>query len=90
MSRPGTSRSILISARLCMAGLALVGATHLAVLNPPQCPSYATRMPDGSFCIIGANIGTGLLWELGIAMAVLGGLALLVCIAASLAQGQRA
>lgn len=88
--RPGTNRSIVICACLWVAGLALVGATHLPLLNPPQCPlDYTQAQVDRSHCIIGANIGTGLLWELGIFMAVVGGLTLLVCLAARLVQGSR-
>lgn len=53
-------------------------ASYLPFLNRPQCPAYATRMPDGSACIIGANIGVGLIWLLGIALAALGGASLVV------------
>jgi hypothetical protein len=72
------------------AGLALLGATHLPILNPEQCPlSYTQAQVDRSRCIIGANIGTGLLRELGILMAVVGGLALLVCLATGLLERHR-
>lgn len=40
-----------------VSGLLMIAAVFTPPLNPPQCPSYATRMPDGSHCIIGANIG---------------------------------
>jgi hypothetical protein len=76
------------------AGLALLGATHLPILNPEQCPlSYTQAQVDRSRCIIGANIGanigTGLVRELGILMAVVGGLALLVCLATGLLERHR-
>jgi len=41
-------------------GLLIVAATFTPILNPPQCPDYADRMPDGSHCIIGANLDLGL------------------------------
>jgi len=88
--RPGTNRSIAICACLCAAGLALLGATHLPILNPQQCPlDYTQAQVDRSHCIIGANIGTGLLWELGIFLAVVAGIALLMCVAARLVKGHR-
>jgi len=59
-------------------GLLMVPASSSSFLNPPQCPSYASRMPDGSPCIIGANIGAGLVWLAGIAVAVVGAIGLLV------------
>jgi hypothetical protein len=75
---------------MCAAGLALLEATSLSILNPEQCPlEYTQAQVDRSHCIIGANIGTGLVWELGILMAVVGGLALLVCVAAKLLEGHR-
>jgi len=64
-------------------GLLMVGATFTPPLNPPQCPAYATRMPDGSFCIIGANIGTALLWLAGLVVAFVGGVSLLISLVSS-------
>lgn len=37
-----------------------VAIAFTPIMNPPQCPSNATRMPDGGYCIIGADIGSGL------------------------------
>lgn len=67
-----------------VSGLLMVGAVVTPALNPPQCPSYATRMPDGSHCIIGANIGAGLLWMAGILVMVVGALGLFVSLVAVL------
>ena len=53
-------------------GLLMVALVFTPLLNPPQCPDYATRMPDGSHCIIGANIGAGLLWMAGLLLVVTG------------------
>jgi hypothetical protein len=41
-------------------GLLLIALTFTPVLDPPQCPDSAMQMPDGSHCIIGANMGLGL------------------------------
>lgn len=65
-------------------GLLMIASVFTPPLNPPQCPGHATRMPDGSHCIIGANIGAGLLWMAGIAVAFIGGVALVVSLVASL------
>ena len=58
------------------SGLLMVAIVFTPLLNPPQCPDYATRMPDGSYCIIGANIGAGLLWMAGVVLVVAGALGL--------------
>ncbi len=65
-------------------GLLMIAAAFTPPLDPPQCPRHATRMPNGSHCIIGANIGAGLVWIAGIAVAVIGGVALVVSLVASL------
>ena len=54
------------------SGLLMVAIVFTPLLNPPQCPDYATRMPDGSYCIIGANIGAGLICMAGIVLVVAG------------------
>ncbi len=59
-------------------GLLMVAAAFTPPLDPPQCPDHATRMPDGSRCIIGANIGAGLLSLAGIVVALIGAVGLLV------------
>ena len=61
----------------------MIVAAFTPPLNPPQCPDHATRMPDGSVCIIGANIGAGLLWLVGIVVAFVGAISLLVSLASS-------
>ena len=58
------------------SGLLTVALVFTPLLNPPQCPDHATRMPDGSYCIIRANIGAGLLWMAGIVLVVVGAVGL--------------
>ncbi len=67
-------------------GLLMIAAAFSPPLNPPQCPSYATEMPDGSTCIIGANIGSGLIWLAGILVALVGGAGSLVALGTRLWQ----
>lgn len=57
----------LLASAVIATSLSVVAyiATKTPWLNPPECPSYATVMPDGSSCIIGANIGLGL-WMIGV------------------------
>jgi hypothetical protein len=43
--------------------------TMLIFFNPPECPSYT--MPQGSNCVIGANIGLGLYLLLAIGLWVI-------------------
>lgn len=62
MRLPETLRrpSILIFAGGTAVALLLWGAA-LLFLNPPQCPfEYTQEQVDASNCIIGANIGLGL------------------------------
>ena len=66
------------------SGLLMVALVFTPPLNPPQCPDYATRMPDGSLCIIGANIGAGLLWLAGLLLVVAGAVGLVGSLAAAL------
>lgn len=63
---------------MLVVGLLIVAATFSPPLNPPQCPDHATRMPDGSNCIIGANIGAGLLLMLGTLVTFIGAVGSLV------------
>jgi hypothetical protein len=70
-------------------GVAVVGVLMAAMaftppLDPPQCPDHATRMPDGSHCIIGANIGAGLVWLEGMFGAFVGAVGLAVSVGAQL------
>jgi len=46
-------------------GHLMIAAALTPPLDPPQCPDHTTRLPDGSSCIIGANIGAGLVWLAG-------------------------
>ena len=80
--RPPAQRHLICLAGL-VVGLLMIVAAFTPPLNPPQCPAHATRMADGSTCIIGANIGAGLLWLAGIFVACVGGLALLISLASS-------
>jgi len=64
-------------------------ASFLPFLDPPQCPPHLTGMPDGGDCIIGANIGRGLVVLLGLAVAAVGGLVLVVSLLASLVKRLR-
>lgn len=75
VSRGGTDRGIkrhVTWLALLDLGLLMVALVFTPLLNPPQCPDDATRMPDGSHCIIGANIGAGLLWMAGLLLVVTG------------------
>jgi len=58
----GGNRSIVICACVFLVGLALLASVHLPFLNPEQCPlGYTQEQVDRSNCIIGANIGVGLI-----------------------------
>lgn len=53
------ARRIVISGVLAATALA---ATGLLFLNPEQCPTgYTQEQVDASNCVIGANIGLGLI-----------------------------
>jgi len=53
------ARRILISGVLAATALA---ATGLLFLNPEECPTgYTQEQVDASNCVIGANIGLGLI-----------------------------
>jgi len=67
---------------LLASGLLLIALIFTPVLNPPQCPASAMQMPDGSHCIIGANIGLGLFWLAGIFLAFVGAVGALVSLVA--------
>ena len=48
-------------------GALLLVAAALLFMNPPQCPAdYTPHQVNASGCIIGANIGTGLVFTLAI------------------------
>jgi hypothetical protein len=53
------------------------------IFQPTAVPLLRSRMPDGSPCIIGANIGARLIWLAGIAVAIVGAVGLLVSVAAA-------
>ncbi len=59
-------------------GLLVIGGTFTPILNPPQCPSYATRMPDGSRCEIGFNFGLAVYWIIGLILVASGAIGLLI------------
>jgi hypothetical protein len=81
---------IVVCSALAVVGVLMCGASRSSVLNPPQCPDHATKMPDGSRCIIGANIGAGIAGLTGIALAAAGGLGLVASPVAALVLRHRA
>ena len=84
--RVRTMRQTLIWLAVLAFGMLLIALSFTPVLNPPQCPDSATQMPDGSHCIIGANIGLGLFWLAGIALAFVGAVGSLVSFVAVLSE----
>jgi len=79
----------LVPLSVVVLGGLIALASFLPFLDPPQCPPHLTAMPDGADCIIGANIGRGLVMLLGLAVAVAGGLALVVSLLAALVKRLR-
>lgn len=79
-------RQLLIWLAVLAFGLLLIALSITPVLNPPQCPDSALQMPDGSHCIVGANIGLGLFWLAGIALAFVGAVGSLVSFVAVLSE----
>lgn len=77
-------RRHLIWAAVGVLGMLLAAMAFTPPLDPPQCPDHATRMPDGSRCIIGANIGAGLLWLEGMFGAFVGAVGLVASVGADL------
>ncbi len=69
---------IIISIVVLVVGLLIIGVAFTPPFNPPQCEGNLTT--DNSNCIIGANIGAGLVWLLGMAIAIVGS----IIVAASL------
>ncbi len=65
-------------------GQVMVAVALTPLLGLPQCPPFASRMPDGSQCIIGANMLPGLVWEAGILVAFVGAVGSLVSLSAIL------
>jgi len=65
-------------------GLLMIAAVFTRALNPPQCPPHVDPDDYGSRCIIGANMGAGMLWITGIAVAFVGFVGSLVSLVASL------
>jgi len=63
---------------LVAVGLLMLMVSRLPAMNPPQCPRYERTLPDGSRCIIGANIGAGLLWMFSIGLTAFAALGMLV------------
>ncbi len=76
----------IISLAILVIGLLIIGAVFTPPLNPPQCEGYKT--PQNSTCIIGANIGAGLVWLLGMAIAIGGGIALTASVVFALVAGK--
>ncbi len=76
---------IIISIVVLIVGLLIIGAAFTPPFNPPQCEGSLTT--DNSNCIIGANIGGGLVWLLGVAIAIAGGIAVATSLVFALANG---
>jgi len=61
----GRNRSLIVWSSIWTAlvavGLLMFMVSRFPAMNPPQCPRDELSLPDGSRCIIGANIGAGLL-----------------------------
>ncbi|MDQ6946705.1 MAG: hypothetical protein M3256_10660 [Actinomycetota bacterium] len=77
-----TMKQPLIWLGVLAFGLLIIAATFTPLLNPPQCPDYADRMPDGSHCIIGVNFDLGLYWLAGGFIAFVGAVGSVVSFAA--------
>ncbi len=82
--------------KICLAilifGLLIIGAAFTPYNNPPQCGEAYTshhelQTPQNSRCIIGANIGGGFVWLLGMAIAIAGGLTLAAVVILVLVRG---
>jgi len=84
----GRNRTLIVWSSIWMAivavGLLMFMVSRLPAMNPPQCPGNELTLPDGSRCIIGANIGAGLLWMFSIGLTALAALGLLIGPPASL------
>jgi len=84
----GRNRTLIVWSSIWMAlvaaGLLMFMVSRLPAMNPPQCPGDELTLPDGSRCIIGANIGAALLWMFSIGLTALAALALLITPPASL------
>lgn len=78
-------KRIKIYLLLVVIGLLIIGAAFTPWLNPPQCDVNQT--PGYDHCIIGANIGAGLMWLLGMATAIGGGIALTASLVFALVAG---
>ena len=59
-------------------GLLIIASSYLPLFNPPECPvGYTQEQINSSNCIIGANIGAGMIWLLGLLVLLVGALGLL-------------
>jgi len=78
----GRNRSLIVWSSIWMAlvavGLLMLLVSRLPAMNPPQCPRNELSLPDGSRCIIGANIGAGLLWMFSIGLTAVAALGMLL------------
>lgn len=72
--RPRLSTVLLLL--LIVIGFVAMGAAFTPYMNPPQCENALTV--ENSNCIIGANMGAGMLFLLGFAISVLASLSLLL------------
>ncbi len=86
---PRTLKQTLIWLAVMVLGLLIFAAAFTPLVNQPQCPSYTTRMPDGSECIIGVNFDVGLFWLAGIVVAFVGAVGALVSYVAFLSGSTR-
>ncbi|MGI8806262.1 MAG: hypothetical protein ACR2KK_00125 [Acidimicrobiales bacterium] len=84
-TQPQDNRPIVIWSAVSAIGVLMFAATYLPFVDLEQCPMHYTQsMVDSSNCIIGANIGAGLLAMAGIVIAVVGVLGLMVSLVARL------
>lgn len=69
-------KRILIYFGVVVIGILLVWFASSTYAETPQCPSYETPESAGYDCIIGADIGRGMIWLLGIAITLSGAIGL--------------
>lgn len=80
-SGPISDLTIIIWSAILIIGMLMLGSLYLPAVSPEQCPSnYTQAQVDESNCIIGANIGAGMIWLLGIAATGTGMLGLAIAL----------
>ncbi len=77
----GSNREIEAWSMGLALGVLMIFAIYLPLLSPPQCPlTYTQDQIDSANCIVGANIGAGLLRLLGILVTFVTGAGLLASV----------